>query len=160
PLVDLTTVRTLRRLLASACPRAVHAHGLRAGALSALALPRRAPVRLVVTLHNRTVGGPAVRAVGAVLLRILARRAETVLAVSPARAGGRRPRGSEARPARDHPGAARHRRACSARHCPALQSLGRRRHLRHPGHRPPGSPEGTREPAGRRRVASGGAAAA
>ncbi|HJB11577.1 MAG TPA: glycosyltransferase [Candidatus Brachybacterium merdavium] len=83
PLVDLTTVRTLRRLLASACPRAVHAHGLRAGALSALALPRRAPVRLVVTLHNRTVGGPAVRAVGAVLLRILARRAETVLAVSP-----------------------------------------------------------------------------
>ena len=82
-LADLTTVRTLRRLLTSARPQAVHAHGLRAGALSALALPRRAPVRLVVTLHNRTVGRLAVRAVGAVLLRILARRADTVLAVSP-----------------------------------------------------------------------------
>jgi len=82
-LADLTTVLTLRRLLMSARPQAVHAHGLRAGALSALALPRRAPVRLVVTLHNRTVGRLAVRAVGAVLLRILARRADTVLAVSP-----------------------------------------------------------------------------
>src|SRR5690625_7398129 len=55
-LADLTTVLTLRRLLMSARPQAVHAHGLRAGALSALALPRRAPVRLVVTQIGRASG--------------------------------------------------------------------------------------------------------
>ncbi|WP_250708026.1 glycosyltransferase, partial [Actinomyces sp. 217892] len=36
---------------------AVHAHGLRAGALAALALGPRRRRRLVVTLHNRPVGG-------------------------------------------------------------------------------------------------------
>src|SRR5699024_2792396 len=36
-----------------------------------------------VTLHNRTIGSRAHRAVGAALLRILARGADTVLAVSP-----------------------------------------------------------------------------
>ncbi|UNX56038.1 glycosyltransferase [Georgenia sp. TF02-10] len=61
----------------------VHAHGLRAGALAAAALatlPRRP--RLVVTLHNLPVGGPRVRAVAAVLERVVARRADAVLAVS------------------------------------------------------------------------------
>ena len=82
-LADLRTVRTLRAVLtASPAPVVLHAHGLRAGALSALAARGRRG-RLVVTLHNRTVGSRAGRAVGAALLRILARGADTVLAVSP-----------------------------------------------------------------------------
>jgi len=104
PRADGSAVRGLRRevtSLRSTGPIAVHAHGLRAGALAAIAVrslrPARgaAPVRLVVTLHNRTVGGTAVRAMGVVLLRILTSRADVVLAVSPdlaeqaARAGAR-----------------------------------------------------------------------
>lgn len=81
---DLRTVRALRRTVRAApAPVAVHAHGLRAGALAALAVPRSGGHRLVVTLHNRTVGSLPVRAVGALLLRLLSRRAATVLAVSP-----------------------------------------------------------------------------
>lgn len=84
PLEDLRTVRALRRCLGAApAPVAVHAHGLRAGALAALAAPRGPRVRVAVTLHNRTVGSPLVRGVGAILLRVIARRADTVLAVSP-----------------------------------------------------------------------------
>ncbi|MDN5686965.1 MAG: glycosyltransferase [Brachybacterium sp.] len=84
PLADLRTVRTLRRCLGTApTPVALHAHGLRAGALAALAVPRSGPPHLAVTLHNRTVGPLPVRAVGALLLRLLARRADTVLTVSP-----------------------------------------------------------------------------
>lgn len=96
PLEDLRTVRTLRRMLATALePVALHAHGLRAGALAAAAMPGHGRHRLVVTLHNRTVGSRATRAVGAVLLRVLARGADAVLAVSPdlaeaARAAGAR----------------------------------------------------------------------
>lgn len=84
PLEDLRTVRALRRTVADT-PGAttVHAHGLRAGALAALAVTGRRRDRLVVTLHNRTVGSRPVRAVGALLLRVLARRADVVLAVSP-----------------------------------------------------------------------------
>ena len=84
PLADLRTVRTLRRCIETAPPPvAVHAHGLRAGALSALAVPRDGRAHLAVTLHNRTVGPLPARAVGALLLRLLARRADTVLTVSP-----------------------------------------------------------------------------
>ncbi|GAA1330166.1 glycosyltransferase [Brachybacterium rhamnosum] len=92
PRADAAALRVLRRetaALRATGPIAVHAHGLRAGALAALAVRSlgpasgAAPVRLVVTLHNRTVGGTAVRAVGAVLLRILTSRADVVLAVSP-----------------------------------------------------------------------------
>lgn len=85
PAKDLRTVRTLRREIVSLGPRAVHAHGLRAGALAALAARPGSAVgpRLVVTLHNRTLGSRAVRMIGAVLLRIIARRADTVLCVSP-----------------------------------------------------------------------------
>lgn len=63
----------------------VHAHGLRAGAAAALALGRRrdSRTRLVVTLHNLTVGGWITRAVGARLERLIAARADLVLAVSP-----------------------------------------------------------------------------
>jgi len=87
PGADLRTVRTLRRLLAEAPgPLTLHAHGLRAGALAALAMGsrrRRGGHRLVVSLHNRTVGGAPARALGALLLRVLVRGADTVLAVSP-----------------------------------------------------------------------------
>lgn len=84
PLADLATVRTLRRMLRTAGePVDLHAHGLRAGALCALAVPRSGGHRLVVTLHNRTIGSRPTRAVGALLLRVLARRADIVLAVSP-----------------------------------------------------------------------------
>lgn len=84
PLADLRTVRTLRQELRTAeQPVTVHAHGLRAGALAALAMPRGRKHRLVVTLHNRTVGSVPTRTVGALLLRVLARRADIVLAVSP-----------------------------------------------------------------------------
>ncbi|GAA4528178.1 glycosyltransferase [Brachybacterium paraconglomeratum] len=81
---DLRTVRTLRRLLASSEATAtLHAHGLRAGALAAVAMWGLRRHRLVVTLHNRTVGSRPTRAVGALLLRLLVRRANAVLAVSP-----------------------------------------------------------------------------
>lgn len=85
PATDLRTVRTLRREIVDCRPRAVHAHGLRAGALAAIAVSSRSSARprLVVTLHNRTLGSRAVRTIGAVLLRIIARRADTVLCVSP-----------------------------------------------------------------------------
>ncbi|MGP5078926.1 glycosyltransferase [Brachybacterium alimentarium] len=83
-LADLRTVRTLRRAMRTAPdPVAVHAHGLRAGALAALAMPRHGAALLAVTLHNRTIGSRATRRIGAALLRVIARRADTVLAVSP-----------------------------------------------------------------------------
>lgn len=89
---DLRTVRSLRSAAAAGSLDAVHAHGLRAGALAGLALgtPRRRArragerpaTRLVVTLHNRSVGSRAARATGSLLLNIVARTADTVLAVS------------------------------------------------------------------------------
>lgn len=84
PIEDLRTVRTLRRILSTApAAMTVHAHGLRAGALAAVAMWGLRRDRLVVTLHNRTVGALPSRVVGALLLRLLARRADTVLTVSP-----------------------------------------------------------------------------
>jgi glycosyltransferase involved in cell wall biosynthesis len=97
PAADARAVRRLRHLVSGA--DAVHAHGLRAGALAVLASrglraasgvggrasrrgSRRSP-RVVVTLHNRTVGGRAVRAVSQVLERVVVRGADVVLAVSP-----------------------------------------------------------------------------
>src|SRR5688572_872745 len=48
---DAVAVRVLRRSLAAAEPHVVHAHGLRAGLVAALARPRGVP--LVVTWHNQ-----------------------------------------------------------------------------------------------------------
>ena len=87
---DAAAVLRLRRLLNSGAD-AVHAHGLRAGALTALALAarrRRAPrgqrPRLVVTVHNAPPAGRGSRVVIYRLLeRIVARRADLVLCVSP-----------------------------------------------------------------------------
>jgi glycosyltransferase involved in cell wall biosynthesis len=73
----LAAVLRLRRLLRSAPLDLVHAHGLRAGAVAALAAPRRCP--LAVTLHNMPPAG----AVPALLERLVARRAAAVTWVSP-----------------------------------------------------------------------------
>ncbi|WP_307801374.1 glycosyltransferase family 4 protein [Microbispora triticiradicis] len=92
PARDPRTVVRLRGLTRGA--DVVHAHGLRAGALSALALTgSRGWPRLVVTLHNAVTAGGAVGGVYRVLERIVARRAHRVLVVSPdigerMRAGG------------------------------------------------------------------------
>jgi glycosyltransferase involved in cell wall biosynthesis len=78
---DLATLARLRGLAAGA--DVVHAHGLRAGALSVLAA-RSAPrgPAVVVTLHNMPVGGRGVLAVAGVLERVVAAGADTVLGVS------------------------------------------------------------------------------
>jgi glycosyltransferase involved in cell wall biosynthesis len=85
---DLRAIRRLGRLTAAWRPDVVHAHGLRAGALSAIALvfvrptvyqPRPA---LVVTVHNAPPAGGVTGAVYRVLERIVARSAGSVLCVS------------------------------------------------------------------------------
>ena len=108
PATDLRSMRTLRGEARAHRPDAVHAHGLRAGALAALALLGRG--RLVVTLHNRTLGSRGVRLIGRALLRIIARRAETILCVSPdlledARAAGAADVRYAVVPAPEHPAA-------------------------------------------------------
>jgi glycosyltransferase involved in cell wall biosynthesis len=81
---DEMVVRQLRVIAAGA--DVVHAHGLRAGALAALAIgslgARELRPALVVTLHNLPVGGPRVQAVSGILERLVARRADVVLGVS------------------------------------------------------------------------------
>ncbi len=81
PVADARALLRLRGLLRDA--RVVHAHGVRAGALTVLAArsrPRRPAV--AVTVHNRLVGAGRVAAVHAVLARIVARGADAVLGVS------------------------------------------------------------------------------
>jgi glycosyltransferase involved in cell wall biosynthesis len=93
---DVAAVLRLRRLLGASAgstdrPDVVHAHGLRAGALSAIALAgrrRRAPggrrPRLVVTVHNAPPVGRGARVlVYRLLERVVARGADLVLCVSP-----------------------------------------------------------------------------
>lgn len=102
PRADLATVRKLRAALRDGQVDAVHAHGLRAGALTGLARGprRRRTPRVVVTLHNRTTGSRAARALGAALLWVVARSADVVLAVSPDLADAARAAGAaDVRPA-------------------------------------------------------------
>ena len=86
---DLRAIRRLRRLLAAWRPDVAHAHGLRAGALTAIALAFVRPTvyhprpALVVTVHNAPPAGGAIGAVYRVLERIVASRADSVLCVSP-----------------------------------------------------------------------------
>jgi glycosyltransferase involved in cell wall biosynthesis len=90
PVSDVPMLGRLRRLLLATCPDVVHAHGMRAGALAALALrfaPRtRSPhgrrPRLVVTVHNAPSAGLGASAIYGLLERIVARRADVVLCVS------------------------------------------------------------------------------
>lgn len=80
---DRAAVSELRRLGRSA--DVVHAHGLRAGGLAALALGGRrrgGRTPLVVTLHNLPVGGGRVQRISALLERLVARRSAAVLGVS------------------------------------------------------------------------------
>ncbi|WP_283132840.1 glycosyltransferase [Rhizohabitans arisaemae] len=81
PAADARAVLRLRTVLRHA--HAVHAHGLRAGALAGLALIGVRGPALVVTLHNASTAGGAVGAVYRVLERIVAARAARVLVVSP-----------------------------------------------------------------------------
>jgi len=81
---DAAAVRRLRRLLARDMPDVLHAHGMRAGAVAALALAG-SPARrtaLAVTVHNAPPAGGAAAAVYAGLELIVARRADAVLTVS------------------------------------------------------------------------------
>jgi glycosyltransferase involved in cell wall biosynthesis len=86
---DLLAIRRLRRLIAAWRPDVVHAHGLRAGALTAIALAFVRPTvyhrrpALVVTVHNAPAAGGVTGAVYRVLERIVARSADSVLCVSP-----------------------------------------------------------------------------
>jgi glycosyltransferase involved in cell wall biosynthesis len=83
PAADRRAVRRLRALAADA--EVVHAHGLRAGALAVLAvrgLPARRRPKVVVTLHNALLSRGRVAAVHSLLERIVARRADLILAVS------------------------------------------------------------------------------
>jgi glycosyltransferase involved in cell wall biosynthesis len=86
---DLRAVRRLRQLLAAWRPDVAHAHGLRAGTLTAIALAFVRPTvyhprpALVVTVHNAPPAGGATGAVYRVLERIVARSADSVLCVSP-----------------------------------------------------------------------------
>jgi glycosyltransferase involved in cell wall biosynthesis len=97
---DLTAIARLRRTLAPAGERAprpdvrpvtgaaslVHAHGLRAGAFTVLALAGRrgtGRVPVVVTAHNAPPAGRADALIYRLLERIVARRADLVLCVSP-----------------------------------------------------------------------------
>jgi glycosyltransferase involved in cell wall biosynthesis len=85
PASDVAAVLRLRRLLARARPGVVHAHGLRAGALAALALlpaVGRPRIPLAVTVHNAPPAGGTAGAVYALLERVVARRADAVACVS------------------------------------------------------------------------------
>ena len=92
---DAAVLARLRRLGRRA--DVVHAHGLRAGALAALALGGRRPgrTRLVVTEHNLPVGGRLTVAVGERLAAVIAERADHVLVVSPDLARRARERGAQ-----------------------------------------------------------------
>jgi glycosyltransferase involved in cell wall biosynthesis len=79
PVADARAVRDLRELVRGA--DVVHAHGLRAAALSVLAVGRR-PVPVVATLHNAAPGGRVTGTVYAGLERVVARGADLVLGVS------------------------------------------------------------------------------
>jgi glycosyltransferase involved in cell wall biosynthesis len=86
---DLRAIRRLRRLIAAWRPGVVHAHGLRAGALSAIAVAFVRPTvyaarpALVVTVHNAPAAGGVTGAIYRVLELIVARGADSVLCVSP-----------------------------------------------------------------------------
>jgi glycosyltransferase involved in cell wall biosynthesis len=85
---DLRAIARLRRLLRAWRPAVAHAHGLRAGALTAIAVAFIRPTvhdpkpALIVTVHNAPPAGGTAGAVYRVLELIVARNADTVLCVS------------------------------------------------------------------------------
>jgi glycosyltransferase involved in cell wall biosynthesis len=84
PATDAGAILGLRRELRRLRPDVVHAHGVRAGAFAALAIPARAPGRpaLAMTIHNAPPDGKVNRAVYGALERLCARRADAVLCAS------------------------------------------------------------------------------
>jgi len=86
---DLRAIARLRRLIRAWRPDVVHAHGLRAAALTAIALTFVRPdvyharPALVVTVHNAPAAGGVTGAIYRVLELIVARTADSVLCVSP-----------------------------------------------------------------------------
>jgi glycosyltransferase involved in cell wall biosynthesis len=90
PARDAAAVLRLRRLLKRADLDVVHAHGLRAGALAALALqpvplprwPGGHRPALVVTVHNAAPAAARTAAIYGLLERLVAARADGVLCVS------------------------------------------------------------------------------
>ena len=82
---DGWAVLRLRQLIARSSADTVHAHGLRAGALTALALafirPGQRPP-LVVTVHNAPPSAGVTGAIYRALEQVVARGAATVLCVS------------------------------------------------------------------------------
>ena len=85
---DLRAIARLRRLLHAWRPDVVHAHGLRAGALTAIAVAFIRPTvhdvkpALIVTVHNAPPAGGRTSAIYRVLELIVARNADSVLCVS------------------------------------------------------------------------------
>ena len=85
---DLRAIARLRRLLRAWRPDVVHAHGLRAGALTAIAVAFIRPgvhdarPALIVTVHNAPAAGGVTGAIYRVLELIVARSAVSVLCVS------------------------------------------------------------------------------
>jgi glycosyltransferase involved in cell wall biosynthesis len=97
PLRDAGTVVRLRSWLTAWRPDVLHAHGVRAGALAALAIGLiRRPARpaLVVTVHNAPPQGRAASFVHGSLERSCARRADLVLCASADLAARLRTRGA------------------------------------------------------------------
>jgi glycosyltransferase involved in cell wall biosynthesis len=96
PARDLAAAARVRRLLARDSPDVLHAHGLRAGALAALALagPGAPRTTLAVTVHNAPPAAGPAAAVYAGLEWIVARRADAVLTVSGDLASRMRRRGA------------------------------------------------------------------
>jgi glycosyltransferase involved in cell wall biosynthesis len=95
PARDAAAVLRLRRLLARDAPGVVHAHGLRAGAVTALALPRPRRPAMVVTVHNAPPSGVLPGAVYLALELLTARRADAVLCASADLAGRMRRAGAD-----------------------------------------------------------------
>jgi glycosyltransferase involved in cell wall biosynthesis len=77
---DAVAVRVLRRALAATAPNVLHAHGLRAGLVAALARPRGLP--LVITWHNQVLATGLRRAVYGRLERYVAGAADVTLGAS------------------------------------------------------------------------------
>ena len=96
PARDLAAVLRVRRLVARDTPDVLHAHGLRAGALAALALagPGTPRTMLAVTVDTAPPAAGPAAAVYAGLERIVARRADAVLTVSGDLAARMRRRGA------------------------------------------------------------------
>jgi len=85
PSRDTAAVAKLRAAIANRQPNVLHAHGVRAGALAAIAiamLRRRDRPALVVTVHNAPPAGGVSRIVYGLLERICARHADMALCAS------------------------------------------------------------------------------